>query len=195
MEYHNYNYPLDRIDENLVRKLLSEDFDELSVANKPKHIENRRGIEGCRQKANCKNPEFDKHPDKESISCRSDDRRDTRRTCNHKRHDCNVHCEPNKASACRREDCTDKCISANYCGGSNSVCGCGECNGFTSPELLGVPLAMVYSPHQVFDNVYGEDEGFERGTIFKCLDLPFYPTPCNNNSFSCECRDSSCRKR
>ena len=43
----------------------------------------------------------------------------------------------------------------------------------------GVSLAMVYSPCQAFANLYEPEAGMERGTIFKELDKPFYPTPCS----------------
>ena len=39
--------------------------------------------------------------------------------------------------------------------------------------LLGMPLAMVYSPEQAFENLYEPDEGLSRGTIFTALDMPF----------------------
>ncbi len=34
-------------------------------------------------------------------------------------------------------------------------------------------LAMVYSPHQVFDGLYSTDEALERGTLFTELDKPW----------------------
>ena len=39
--------------------------------------------------------------------------------------------------------------------------------------LSGYPLAMVYSPMQEFDKLYELDKGFNAGTIFSELDLPF----------------------
>ena len=39
--------------------------------------------------------------------------------------------------------------------------------------LKGYPLAMVYSPIQEFDKLYELDKGFNAGTIFSELDLPF----------------------
>lgn len=35
------------------------------------------------------------------------------------------------------------------------------------------PLAMAYVPMQRFVNLYSAADGFEAGTIFKDLDLPF----------------------
>ncbi len=48
-----------------------------------------------------------------------------------------------------------------------------------SPVYPGVSLAMVYSPCQSFDNLHDPEIGIDRGTIFKELDKPFMPTPCN----------------
>ena len=39
--------------------------------------------------------------------------------------------------------------------------------------LKGYPLAMVYSPMQEFDKLYELEKGFNAGTIFSELDLPF----------------------
>lgn len=36
-----------------------------------------------------------------------------------------------------------------------------------------VSLAMAYVPYQPFNNLYDNETGFDRGTIFKALDLPF----------------------
>lgn len=44
--------------------------------------------------------------------------------------------------------------------------------------LYDYPLAMVYSPYQLWRNTYNEDDAFERGTLFGELDLPF--EGCNN---------------
>lgn len=35
------------------------------------------------------------------------------------------------------------------------------------------PLAMVYSPYQLFRDVYAPDAALKRGTMFAELDLPF----------------------
>ena len=34
-------------------------------------------------------------------------------------------------------------------------------------------MASVYAPLQIWRDIYDEDAGFHRGTIFKELDLPF----------------------
>ena len=48
-----------------------------------------------------------------------------------------------------------------------------------TPVYPGVSLAMVYSPCQAFDDLYDVEAALARGTIFKELDKPFYPTPCS----------------
>ena len=55
---------------------------------------------------------------------------------------------------------------------------CGRCAAYD--RLTGLPLAMAYLPNQEWEELYGEEEALERGTMFKKLDLPFYPTPCNS---------------
>ncbi|MBQ7173054.1 MAG: spore coat associated protein CotJA [Clostridia bacterium] len=42
-----------------------------------------------------------------------------------------------------------------------------------TPLPGGLPLAMVYSPKQPFENLYEPMEGLSRGTLFSALDLPF----------------------
>lgn len=44
--------------------------------------------------------------------------------------------------------------------------------------LYEYPLAMVYSPYQLWRNTYKEDDALSRGTLFNELDLPF--EGCNN---------------
>lgn len=46
-------------------------------------------------------------------------------------------------------------------------------------------LAMVYSPEQMFGDLYDTDEAFVHGTIFRDLDFPFYPTKCKENGGTC----------
>ena len=40
-------------------------------------------------------------------------------------------------------------------------------------EREGISLAMVYSPYQHWRDVYDEEKGLSRGTIFRELDKPF----------------------
>ena len=53
----------------------------------------------------------------------------------------------------------------------------GRCHRTSQPlpadALYGFSLAMVYSPYQIFQNVYEPQEGLSRGTIFAELDKPF----------------------
>ncbi len=88
-----------------------------------------------------------------------------------------------------------KCGKAEHkctCGGSRRVLereeGCGDFAGYKVPSLSGNPLSMVYCPYQEWGNLYECDHGFTRGTIFKCLDFPFYHASCSGNS-SCGCRN------
>lgn len=45
--------------------------------------------------------------------------------------------------------------------------------------VWGKPLAMVYSPIQIFRNIYDPEDALSHGTIFKELDFPWYPTACS----------------
>lgn len=66
-------------------------------------------------------------------------------------------CGENMPHSCRRED---------------SDCGHGE------DGMNGFSLAMVYSPHQHWRNLYDEETGLKRGTIFEELDKPFHGPAC-----------------
>lgn len=58
---------------------------------------------------------------------------------------------------------------------------CSKCSGqrampypVNNDPLHGMPVAMAYVPMQQFSQTYNLCDGFSRGTIFPCLDLPFY---------------------
>ena len=46
--------------------------------------------------------------------------------------------------------------------------------------LSGMPQAMVYAPESTFENIYGDEEGLCRGTIFEDLFFPFEAANCGN---------------
>lgn len=52
-----------------------------------------------------------------------------------------------------------------------------EC-GRDEDSMFGFSLAMVYSPHQNWRNLYDEETGLTRGTIFEELDKPFHGPAC-----------------
>ena len=84
---------------------------------------------------------------------------------------------PAMACSCREE----RRSRENY---SNRHPSCPQADAAThatcrTPVYPGVSLAMVYSPCQAFADLYEPEAGIERGTIFKELDKPFYPTPCS----------------
>ena len=94
---------------------------------------------------------------------------------------------------------------ANRCNVINNRCGhhdlvVNNCNAerelnhnSSIPALNGTSLAMVYSPHQSFDDLYEFDEGFCSGIIFKSLNFPFYMASCRGvKSPSCECVCDKC---
>lgn len=91
-------------------------------------------------------------------------------------------------NSCRRDPCcgeTDR-TSVNFRPYSSPMSppGCGrpdrmrERNGGRYFQKEGqclneLPLAMAYVPLQRWQDIYQADEGFQRGTIFQELDLPF----------------------
>lgn len=66
----------------------------------------------------------------------------------------------------RRNTCMEE--RRNTCGES-----CARINGLT-----GYPLAMVYMPDHDWDGLFDEEEALEHGTLFRPLELPFYPGKC-----------------
>ena len=57
----------------------------------------------------------------------------------------------------------------------NQSCTRGACGKW---GLEAHPLAMVYSPCQIWKDAYAPDTALERGTLFAELDLPFEPGSC-----------------
>ena len=177
MEFHNYNTPLDRIDESFVKQILSGELEHEGIShNKRDDIEVNKSDCGCSSQTGT------------TKTCRYN-RRYSRYNETFKKNrsnDCNSGC------GCKntRMEVTDK---EDSCGDSVNKfeCGCGECEGFSSPELSGVPYSMVYSPYQHFDALYECEEALDRGTIFRCLDFPFYPTPCKYDK--CAHENKGCR--
>ena len=67
---------------------------------------------------------------------------------------CRRRCLSGPAPEARNEGCDDSCTSDKR-------------------PLTGYPLAMVYSPEQVFENLYEPEDGLSRGTVFAALEMPF----------------------
>ena len=44
-----------------------------------------------------------------------------------------------------------------------------------------LPLAMVYAPESTFTDIYGDEEGLSRGTIFSDLYFPFECSSCRGS--------------
>lgn len=154
------NTPLDRIDENMMRRILSEygvrdNFTGHCCDNDNDYPLYRRGNDS----------------DVRGQSYRRDDRaRKTSATPTHRHSSCCPICGSKDGCSCR----------------SSHGSSCGSKEGFRVPRLENVPLSMVYSPAQEWRNLYESEEGFDRGTIFKELDFPWYPTQCSS---------SGCRNR
>ncbi len=165
MEYHNYNTPLERIDEGFVKQILSGEFDPAC---------------GCERGR--------KEREKINTDCGCNSRSTSSRTCRYNRRYSRCGCNRSDEHHSRvtgREDNT--CVEYER----ETVCGCGDCDGFTPPELHGVPHSMVYSPHHHFEGLYESEDALKRGTIFRCLDFPFSPTACRSGN--CNNENKGCR--
>lgn len=96
----------------------------------------------------------------------------------------------NERVECQRTGCNNqkpqhscRCNHQRGCGAKGV---CGSDNGYICGEA---PIAMVYSPMQKWRELYDPHTALMSGTIFKELDLPFYPTPCKRKESSqCQCR-------
>lgn len=75
-------------------------------------------------------------------------------------------CGEDMPRSCRGEDMPRSCRR------EDSDCGRGE------DGMRDFSLAMVYSPHQHWRNLYDEETGLTRGTIFEELDKPFHGPAC-----------------
>ena len=144
------NTPLDRIDENMLRRIMREEYGD----------RNRSHCGSCGAN-DCDYPIYrDRNGDGEH-GRRGDERM-------------------RPASARPSSNCS---VCCPICGSSKG-CSCRSSEGsrdrFYPPRLENVPLAMVYSPAQEWRNLYEPEIGFERGTIFKELDFPWYPTRCSS---------------
>ena len=78
----------------------------------------------------------------------------------------------NACSTFNSSEGKDDCLEHN----ENSNCGTYQVSEFN------YSLAMVYSPEQIWQNLYTEEEGFVAGTIFKELDKPFYGQKCHGGA-------------
>ena len=46
-------------------------------------------------------------------------------------------------------------------------------------------LAMAYVPMQKFEELYNPEVGFDRGTVFRALDLPYLGVPLDDEEGCC----------
>ncbi|MBP3378751.1 MAG: spore coat associated protein CotJA [Clostridia bacterium] len=86
---------------------------------------------------------------------RCEDNTDARRPCNY-----NDSAYVNRREESANGECCEKCIG-NSC-------------------INGYPVAMVYCPDHEFEDLYSCEEALDRGTLFRILDLPFYPGKCRD---------------
>ena len=48
-----------------------------------------------------------------------------------------------------------------------------QMSNYSNLDIENMPIAMAYVPFQQWQNIYEPRQAFQRGTIFKELDLPF----------------------
>ena len=65
--------------------------------------------------------------------------------------------------------------------GNTAGCGCTDYNISATAEF-NTELAMVYSPYQEWQNIYGGEKALETGTLFAELDKPFQGYKCTKGS-------------
>lgn len=140
---------------------------------------------GC---VGCDENRANRHTGNNGCSCNAN----THNTSNCNTNSCNI-------SSRAREERGNRCgcrAQMNYNRGASSrstnrrgcgeSCVCGSDNGYVEREA---PIAMVYSPMQRWKDLYDPHTALGNGTIFKELDLPFYPTPCRRKeNGQCQCR-------
>ncbi len=180
MEKRKYNYAsCNRVDDSVLLEILR---DKNESSNGYINGAERRNSCGCRADSNvrgnsrgnnqggCAQMRYSCESLNENGICprnvNSDRARDVRNNYNASMaRSCNYN---DQSYAPRREDsnleneceCSDKCI--------NNSC------------INKYPPAMVYCPDHDFSDLYECDEALEHGTLFRVLDLVFYPTRCNN---------------
>lgn len=136
-------------------------------------------------------------------------------TCTGERRNPNSGGEASRRSRCRSHSgCTHPPMpeprrESTGCGGTapnvrpGNNCGCGDSTPYVRPAddcgcdqncsaggyLTGYALAMVYVPDHDFDTLFEEEEALLHGTLFRPLELPFYPG-CGGR---CGCREGGSR--
>lgn len=59
---------------------------------------------------------------------------------------------------------------------STNSCGCGKSDGGKTTPVAALNLAIASVPIQPWEQPYEPAAALQHGTIFPCLDLPFYVT-------------------
>ena len=182
MEYkNNCNCPRDMVDGDLLRMLLSEN--ESCCGNYGNNERRERPKDcGCREKreemnCGCRNMRESRESREES-NCGCRNNRESREAYN-------CGCRDNERDNRRRRCCDNNMNNGGRCmlrENEEPECECGE-RCAMDQRLAGFPLAMFYSPDQEWKEMFCDEEALDHGTLFRELDLPFYPScdSCNKN--------------
>ncbi len=206
--------PKDRVDDDLLRRLLSESDELLNGCGcdggyaAPTQVENRHSV-GSAGFAGRKNNAPDTYPvrrDNGGSCTRAARREDTDGSGNGcKDNMCGCGCK-NKGCGCAR------CQNAGHCGCKRAADlnggGCARnedsddnlwdhgCinKASLSIQTQGLPLVMSYAPDQAFHELYEDEEVLANGTLFRELNFPFYGTKCGEGcriggNKNCGCSD------
>ena len=171
--------PRDRIDEELARRLLELGSGSAADTDNTHRSAPRRELRDirCPDDSGC-NSSRDSRDDNSTtcFSSASGHANENSRCGGNSRCGENSRCSGN--SRCGENRRNNRSGSCGYRGGfdrnvennGRGACGCDSGNNLH--ELVGFPLAMVYSPVQAWRCVYDINTALDRGTLFKELDKP-----------------------
>lgn len=153
MENRKKNYsPRDRVDEDFLLRLLNED--EVIKLNYGRHNKNTRS----RASAGSGNGPY-------CNICAGDNRDTSVHNGSYRDHDLSA----------RKESSSD---DSNKCG---SDCSFGSISfPWANTSSKNFSYAMAYVMDHGWGDLYEDEEALSHGTLFRVLDFPFYPTPCNH---------------
>ena len=175
MEKRKYNYAsCNRVDDSVLLEILRDRNESVES--------NRRNSCGCQADSNVRRNSNSNVPENTAQQTRySYNRTSENGTCSR-----NV---DNVGTRVDRYNNSSKLRSCNYneekygarreeSPENNGSGGCENC--ISNSCINKYPPAMVYCPDHEFSDLYECEEALEHGTLFRVLNLEFYPTRCNN---------------
>ncbi len=166
MDYRkNMNTPRDMIEDELLLRLLHEKEPSAAVFGGNVRREPRRRSSAGAGNCGCRPTREREYPRERQPECRQG-------------------CGEEPTSEPERCGCHDHPAEYDRRDRDNSPCeSCAN-----DDRMKHFVLAMAYVPIQEWEMLYDEETALIRGTLFEALDLPWYPSACEDQ------RESSCRK-